>query len=174
MDNNKGAYENNMYGGQNNNVSLYGSQGNNMYEASNGAEQAYNNQSYENAAWGSSTNASYNQQQNMNYGYANNMSGYGYGNNMNPVNSSYNNCGIRDYNPNMDYNPIGMWGYFGYSILFIIPLVGFICALIFAFGGTRNINLRNFARSLFCGWIISIIIAAIVIAVVAMSAPRWF
>ena len=33
MDNNKGAYENNMYGGQNNNVSLYGSQGNNMYEA---------------------------------------------------------------------------------------------------------------------------------------------
>ena len=25
------------------------------------------------------------------------------------------------------YRPIGAWGYFGYSLLFSIPLVGFIC-----------------------------------------------
>lgn len=46
--------------------------------------------------------------------------------------------------------PITMWGYFGYGILFGIPLVGWIINLVFAFGGTQNINLRNFARSKFC------------------------
>ena len=52
-----------------------------------------------------------------------------------------------------EYRPITMWGYFGYSILFAIPLVGIILLLVFSFGGTRNINLRNYARSYFC-WII--------------------
>ncbi len=49
-----------------------------------------------------------------------------------------------------EYRPISMWGYFGYQLLFSIPCVGFIMLLIFAFGGSRNINLRNFARSYFC------------------------
>lgn len=49
-----------------------------------------------------------------------------------------------------EYRPISMWGYFGYQLLFSIPCVGFILLLIFSFGGTRNINLRNFARSYFC------------------------
>ena len=45
-----------------------------------------------------------------------------------------------------EYKPLSMWGYFGYQILFAIPLIGFILLLVFALGGTRNINLRNFAR----------------------------
>ena len=49
-----------------------------------------------------------------------------------------------------EYKPISMWGYFGYQLLFAIPCVGFIVLLVFAFGGTNNINLRNFARSYFC------------------------
>ena len=49
-----------------------------------------------------------------------------------------------------EYRPISMWGYFGYQILFSIPCVGFIALLIFAFGGTKNVNLKNFARSYFC------------------------
>ncbi|MBO4636092.1 MAG: hypothetical protein J5685_03000 [Clostridiales bacterium] len=65
------------------------------------------------------------------------------------------------------YRPISMWGYFGYEILFSIPLVGFIILLICAFG-SGNVNVRNFARSYFCFLIlvlvISIVIAAIVIA----------
>ena len=48
------------------------------------------------------------------------------------------------------------WGYLGYEILFAIPLVGFILLLVFSFGGTRNINLRNFARSYFCALIIGL------------------
>lgn len=47
-----------------------------------------------------------------------------------------------------EYRPISMWGYFGYQILFSIPCVGFITLLIFAFGGTENVNLKNFARSI--------------------------
>lgn len=57
---------------------------------------------------------------------------------------------IYNYDPSMDYNPISMWGYFVYSLVFAIPLIGLILTLIFAFGGTSNINLRNFARSQFC------------------------
>lgn len=59
------------------------------------------------------------------------------------------------------YRPIGAWGYFGLTILFSIPIIGFICLLIFAFSGS-NINRRSFARSYFCGLII------VVIAVVAL------
>lgn len=53
------------------------------------------------------------------------------------------------------YKPISMWGYFGYELLFSIPCIGFILLCVFAFGGSTNINLRNFARSYFCFLIIA-------------------
>lgn len=56
-----------------------------------------------------------------------------------------------------EYKPISMWGYFGYQILFAIPIIGFILLLVFSFGGTRNINLRNYARSYFCLFIIVVV-----------------
>ena len=62
-----------------------------------------------------------------------------------------------------EYRPISMWGYFGYSILFGIPLVGFICTIVYACGGTKNKNLQNFAKSRFCGLIISIGLIAFVV-----------
>jgi uncharacterized membrane protein YvbJ len=71
--------------------------------------------------------------------------------------------------PNMDYTPISMWGYFGYEILFSIPCVGFIMLLIFSFGGTKNINLRNFARSYFCFLIVVVILVAIFTAIAGAS-----
>lgn len=46
--------------------------------------------------------------------------------------------------------PISTWGYFGYEILFAIPFIGLIFAIIFALGATNNISLRNLARSRFC------------------------
>lgn len=48
-----------------------------------------------------------------------------------------------------EYTPISMWGYFGYQILFAIPVVGWIFVVIFALTA-QNLNLRNFARSQFC------------------------
>lgn len=56
-----------------------------------------------------------------------------------------------------EYRPISMWGYFGYEILFMIPLVGWILVIIFALTA-QNINLRNFARSQFCLLIINVVL----------------
>ena len=60
-----------------------------------------------------------------------------------------------------EYRPISMWGYFGYQILSSIPCVGFIALLIFAFGGTKNVNLKNFARSYFCFTIILVVLVVL-------------
>lgn len=59
------------------------------------------------------------------------------------------------------YRPISAWGYFGYNLLFSIPIIGFILLLVFALGGTANINLRNYARSFFCGLLLILIVSAI-------------
>lgn len=64
-----------------------------------------------------------------------------------------------------EYRPISMWGYFGYQWLFAIPCVGFILLLVFAFGGTKNVNLKNFARSYFCTMIIAIVLVVIIFLV---------
>lgn len=87
---------------------------------------------------------------------------------MTDMNNSSNQQPIKP-TPNYDYTPISMWGYFGYEILFAIPLVGFICLLIFSLGGTKNINLRNFARSYFCFFIILVILV-----ILFLSIPQLF
>lgn len=78
----------------------------------------------------------------------------------------YNKTGggvpIHNYDPRFDYTPIGMWGYFFYNILFLIPLVGQICCIIFALGATRNIHLRNYARSFFCVIIVVIVLLLLI------------
>lgn len=61
-----------------------------------------------------------------------------------------------------EYRPISMWGYFGYGILFSIPVLGWIFIIIFALTA-QNHNLKNFARSQFCLmiiWLIFFVIAA--------------
>ncbi len=60
-----------------------------------------------------------------------------------------------------EYTPISMWGYFGYQIVFAIPIIGFIVLVVLAISAS-NINLKNYARSYFCVLIIFAIIAGIV------------
>ncbi len=62
------------------------------------------------------------------------------------------------------YRPMGAWSYFGYSILFSIPIVGFICALVFACNSSK-INRRNYARGWFCGLLIALILIGILFAI---------
>lgn len=62
-----------------------------------------------------------------------------------------------------EYKPISMWGYFGYELLFNIPIVGFILLIVFAITA-KNKNLKNFARSYFCFLIIAIIVVLIISA----------
>jgi len=59
-----------------------------------------------------------------------------------------------------EYRPITMWGYFGYSLLFAIPVVGWIFIVIFALTA-NNQNLKNFARSQFCVLIIWLVLICI-------------
>lgn len=57
-----------------------------------------------------------------------------------------------------EYIPISMWGYVGYMVLFSIPCVGLIMLLIYSFGATKKINLRNFARSYLCIYVIAFVL----------------
>ncbi|MBR6159966.1 MAG: hypothetical protein IKQ40_06645 [Lachnospiraceae bacterium] len=67
-----------------------------------------------------------------------------------------------------EYEPISMWGYFGYELLFSIPCVGFILLIVFAFTAT-NVNLKNFARSYFCFLIVFAILIGIIFAIAASA-----
>jgi len=71
------------------------------------------------------------------------------------------------------YRPIGAWGYLGYTILFTIPVIGFICLIIFALSG-GNVNRRSFARSYFAGFLIIILLAAASIAILYFAMPEMF
>lgn len=68
-----------------------------------------------------------------------------------------------------DYTPLGMWSYFLYQILFAIPIIGFIFLCIFSFGGTKNVNLRNFARSYFCVLIIVLVLVVLLASCVGVA-----
>lgn len=60
------------------------------------------------------------------------------------------------------YTPISMWGYFAYTFLFAIPVIGWIFCICFAFMASNH-NLKNFARSQFC-WLIIYIFALCMLA----------
>lgn len=64
-----------------------------------------------------------------------------------------------------EYKPISMWGYFGYEILFSIPIVGFIVLIVLSING-KNQNVKNFARSYFCFTIIVLILLVILLVTV--------
>lgn len=66
------------------------------------------------------------------------------------------------------YRPVGAWGYFGYAILFNIPLIGFICLLVFSISGS-NINRRSYARSFFCIYIIAAVLIGIAVVICIVS-----
>lgn len=65
------------------------------------------------------------------------------------------------------YRPIGAWGYVGYSILFAIPVIGWLFLFVYALSG-GNIARRSFARSYFLKFFLVVIIVGIV-ALVAVT-----
>lgn len=62
------------------------------------------------------------------------------------------------------FRPMSPWGYFGYSLLFSIPLIGLILLIVFSLNN-ENINRRNYARSFFIG----VLIAAIILLILALT-----
>ena len=69
----------------------------------------------------------------------------------------------------MDNTPISPWGYCGYYILFSIPIIGFICAIIFAVSTTGNINRRNLARGYWCMVLLAFIMIAFMLLLAAVA-----
>ena len=65
--------------------------------------------------------------------------------------------------------PVSPWSYFGHTILYAIPILGFIFLLIHALGGSANVNIKNFARSYFCGIILALIIVGIAVGIAAAT-----
>ena len=62
------------------------------------------------------------------------------------------------------FRPMSPWGYFGYSLLFSIPLIGLILLIVFSLNN-ENINRRNYARSFFIG----VLIAAVTLLILTLT-----
>lgn len=61
------------------------------------------------------------------------------------------------------YRPLSPWGYFGYGILFTLPVIGLVFLIIYSFDDSR-INRRNYARSYFCALALGLILFGILAA----------
>lgn len=69
-----------------------------------------------------------------------------------------------------EYEPISAWGYVGYTVLYLIPVVGWLFFLIFTFS-KGNINRRNYTRSIWCHFFLWIIISS-VLFITALAGVR--
>ncbi len=135
----------------------------NGYQPSNGYQNANGYQSsngYQNTNGYQNQNTYQNQNSYQNsYGYQN-SNAYSSQNQYN-----YQNQGPYTVKTTSDipeeFTPISAWGYIGYMFLFAIPLVGLVLLFVFSFGGSRNYNLRNFARSYLIMMMIGIILVII-------------
>lgn len=67
-----------------------------------------------------------------------------------------------------EYRPLSPFAYFGYTILYNIPLIGWIFLVIHAIAAT-NVNKRNYARSYFVILFLLILIFVVTMLIGASS-----
>lgn len=68
---------------------------------------------------------------------------------------------MKNYDYGHGFKPISAWGYLGYTILWSIPVVGWIiwlCSVI----GAKNKNVKNFARYPLCVLLFTIIVSVVI------------
>ena len=70
-------------------------------------------------------------------------------------------------NGNNQYRLLSPWAYVGYGILFTLPVIGWILAIVFALNDD-NLNRRNFARGYWC-MVLVVVILSIVGMVMGVS-----
>ncbi len=77
-------------------------------------------------------------------------------------------------NPANSGNPPTAWGYFGYDILFALPIIGTIFLFIYAFDNS-NLARRNYARSKFIPFFIwgLMIIGLCIFALIIYAKNGW-
>ena len=66
----------------------------------------------------------------------------------------------QDHYGSDQFRPLSAWAYVGYSILFIIPIIGWIFLIILS-ANSNNINRCNFARSYWCFLFLAVLIVSI-------------
>lgn len=71
-------------------------------------------------------------------------------------------------NTPMELKPISPWGYVGYSILFMLPIIGLILLIVKAVSAP-NINVKNYARGVLLCWAIMIVVGIILMIVFGAS-----
>ena len=74
-------------------------------------------------------------------------------------------------NYSFDYSeskPISSWGYVGYLFLWAIPVIGWLIWLCNCFS-KKNANVRNYARSQFCQFILAIILVLVMALLVFVA-----
>ena len=64
-----------------------------------------------------------------------------------------------------EVRPISPWRYFGLSLLYSIPIIGFIFLMINSLRRGNNVNIRNYSRSYFCGFILVLTVVVILIII---------
>lgn len=75
-------------------------------------------------------------------------------------------------NENNQYRLLSPWTYVGYGILFTLPVIGWILAIVFALNDD-NLNRRNFARGYWC-MVLVVVILSIVGMVMGVSIMDGF
>lgn len=60
------------------------------------------------------------------------------------------------------YRPLSPWAYFGLTLLFSLPLVGFILLIVFSFDDS-NIHRRNYARSYWCSLVLVVAVTILMV-----------
>ncbi|MBP3255386.1 MAG: hypothetical protein J6M60_02715 [Clostridia bacterium] len=59
------------------------------------------------------------------------------------------------------YKPLGAWAFFGWTLLFNLPFVGWIIVIVFSCGVSSRKNLTNYARSILIMWGFAILVSII-------------
>lgn len=67
-----------------------------------------------------------------------------------------------------EYKPVSVGKYIGYSILFSIPVVGFIMLLVTAFSGGTNKSLKNYARAMLVMYAIGVVLGIIIVVLMGI------
>ena len=62
-----------------------------------------------------------------------------------------------------DFKSLSAWGFVGYGLLFLIPLMGWVVAVMLACGATSRVCLKHYARGVLLSWALVLLVAAAVV-----------
>ena len=71
-----------------------------------------------------------------------------------------------------EYKPLSMWAFWGLTLLYSIPCIGFIMAIIFSFA-PKNISMKNYSRSVLITVVFTVLVSAIVILISAATGAAF-